>query len=193
MMTAKEVAEYLKLHEITLCKYAAAGKIPAIRIGRVWRFDKEAVDAWTCVGVQTIQWGVLVARAAACVPPFHLLKCKGKGARLKILICCIAKFSVFLIPLDFAIMSRQRRISMKDDQLLGRIVLDPKIMVGKPVIRGTRLTVDFILNLLAHGATEKEILEEYRGLTGEDIRACFLFATKALKETEFMPLEAESA
>ncbi len=82
---------------------------------------------------------------------------------------------------------------MKDDQLLGRIVLDPKIMVGKPIIRGTRLTVDFILNLLAHGATEKEILEEYRGLTGEDIRACFLFATKTLKETEFMPLEAESA
>ena len=54
---------------------------------------------------------------------------------------------------------------MKDDQLLDRIVLNPKIMVGKPVIRGTRLTVDFILNLLAHGATEKEILDEYKGLT----------------------------
>ena len=81
---------------------------------------------------------------------------------------------------------------MKDNQLLDRIVLDPKIMVGKPVIRGTRLTVDFILNLLAHGATEKEILDEYSGLTEGDIRACFLFATKTLKETEFMPLEAES-
>ena len=80
---------------------------------------------------------------------------------------------------------------MKDDQLLERIVLDPKVMVGKPVIRGTRLTVDFILNLLAHGATEKEILEEYKGLTKEDIRACFLFATKALKDTDFMPLAAE--
>jgi uncharacterized protein (DUF433 family) len=81
---------------------------------------------------------------------------------------------------------------MKDAQLLDRIVLNPKVMVGKPVIRGTRLTVDFILNLLAHGATEKEILDEYRGLTQDDIRACFLFATKSLKETEFMPLEAES-
>ena len=80
---------------------------------------------------------------------------------------------------------------MKDEQLLRRIVLDPKVMVGKPVIRGTRLTVDFILNLLAHGATEKEILEEYKGLTEEDIRACFLFATKALKDTDFMPLAAE--
>jgi len=82
---------------------------------------------------------------------------------------------------------------MKDEQLLRRIVLDPKVMVGKPVIRGTRLTVDFILNLLAHGATEKEILEEYKGLTEEDIRACFLFATKALKDTDFMPLAAEPA
>jgi len=80
---------------------------------------------------------------------------------------------------------------MRDQQLLERIILDPKVMVGKPVIRGTRLTVDFILNLLAHGATEKEILEEYKGLAEEDIRACFLFATKALKDTEFMPLAAE--
>jgi excisionase family DNA binding protein len=46
MMTTKELAEYLKLHEITICKYAAQGKIPAIRIGRVWRFDKDAIDAW---------------------------------------------------------------------------------------------------------------------------------------------------
>lgn len=82
---------------------------------------------------------------------------------------------------------------MKDKELLGRIVLDPKVMAGKPIIRGTRLTVDFILNLLAHGATEKEILREYRGLTEEDIRACFLFATKALQDTEFMPLAAEPA
>jgi uncharacterized protein (DUF433 family) len=80
---------------------------------------------------------------------------------------------------------------MKDDQLLERIVLNPKVLVGKPVIRGTRLTVDYVLNLLAHGATEQEILEEYKGLTEEDIRACFLFATKALKDTDFMPLAAE--
>jgi len=80
---------------------------------------------------------------------------------------------------------------MRDEQLLQRIVLDPKVMVGKPVIRGSRLTVDFILNLMAHGATEKEILEEYKGLTGEDIRACYLFATKALKDTDFMPLAEE--
>jgi uncharacterized protein (DUF433 family) len=82
---------------------------------------------------------------------------------------------------------------MKDDELLERITVDAKIMAGKPVIRGTRLTVDFILNLLAHGSTEKVILAEYKGLTEEDIRACYLFATKALKSTEFMPLAAESS
>ncbi|MBW1715028.1 MAG: DUF433 domain-containing protein [Deltaproteobacteria bacterium] len=80
---------------------------------------------------------------------------------------------------------------MKNEELLERIILNPRVMVGKPVIRGTRLTVDLISNLLAHGAMEKEILEEYKGLTEEDIRACFLFATKALKDTDFMPLAAE--
>ena len=82
---------------------------------------------------------------------------------------------------------------MRDGELLERITLDAKIMAGKPVIRGTRLTVDFILNLLAHGSTEKEILAEYKGLAEEDIRACYLFATKTLKSTEFMPLAAESS
>ena len=77
---------------------------------------------------------------------------------------------------------------MKDKQLLDRIVLDPKVFIGKPIIRGTRLTVDFILNLLAHGTTEDDILNEYKGLEIEDIQACILFATKFLKSTDFMPL-----
>ena len=81
---------------------------------------------------------------------------------------------------------------MNDEQLLTRIVLNPKVMVGKPVIRGTRLTVDFILNLLAHGTTKAEILNEYEGLRYEDIQACFLFATKSLKDTAFMPLSMET-
>jgi uncharacterized protein (DUF433 family) len=82
---------------------------------------------------------------------------------------------------------------MKDQQLLERVTLDPKVMVGKPVIKGTRLTVEYILNLLAHGATVTEIIEEYQGLTPEDIQACFLFATKALENTTFMPLAVEVA
>lgn len=82
---------------------------------------------------------------------------------------------------------------MADQHLLERIVIDPKIMVGKPVIRGTRLTVEYILNLLAHGATVDEILEEYEGLTPEDIQACLLFASRFLADTSFMPLAAEMA
>jgi uncharacterized protein (DUF433 family) len=81
---------------------------------------------------------------------------------------------------------------MDDQQLLNRITLNPKVMVGKPVIRGTRLTVEYILNLLAHGATVKEILDEYEGLTQEDIQACFLFATRSLEDTTFMPLTVET-
>jgi uncharacterized protein (DUF433 family) len=82
---------------------------------------------------------------------------------------------------------------MNDEQLLERITLNPKVMVGKPVIRGTRLSVEFILNLLAHGATTAEVLAEYDGLTQEDIQACLLFATKSLQDTTFMPLTVEAA
>jgi excisionase family DNA binding protein len=52
-MTTKEMAEYLKLHEITICKYAGEGRIPAIRIGRVWRFDKDVIDEWIARGQST--------------------------------------------------------------------------------------------------------------------------------------------
>jgi uncharacterized protein (DUF433 family) len=82
---------------------------------------------------------------------------------------------------------------MNDEALLQRITINPKVMAGKPVIRGTRLTVEYILNLLAHGATVPEILSEYEGLTQEDIQACLLFATKSLEDTTFMPLAAESS
>lgn len=69
---------------------------------------------------------------------------------------------------------------MEDEQLLERIVSDPKVLVGKPVIKGTRLSVDYIVNLLAHGSTVDEILAEYAGLTREDVQACLLFAARSL-------------
>lgn len=80
---------------------------------------------------------------------------------------------------------------MTDTQLLERVVLNPDVMAGKPVIKGTRLSVDYILNLMAHGSTAADILEEYEGLAAEDIQACLLFATKSLGDTAFMPLAAE--
>jgi len=82
---------------------------------------------------------------------------------------------------------------MADQELLSRVTTNPKIMVGKPVIRGTRLTVEYILNLLAHGATVAEILEEYEGLVEADIRACLLFASRSLESASFMPLAVETA
>jgi uncharacterized protein (DUF433 family) len=77
---------------------------------------------------------------------------------------------------------------MKDQYLLDRIVINPKVMVGKPVIKGTRLTVEYILNLLAHGATVSEIPAEYEGVSQKDIQASLLFATRSLENTTFMPL-----
>ena len=50
IMTTKEVSEYLKLHEITICRYAAQGIIPAIRIGKIWRFHKDVIDSWISAG-----------------------------------------------------------------------------------------------------------------------------------------------
>lgn len=82
---------------------------------------------------------------------------------------------------------------MNDQLLLERITVNPKVMVGKPVIKGTRLTVEFILNLLAHGTTTAEILDEYKTLTLEDIHACLLFARESLNRSEFMPLIMETA
>jgi uncharacterized protein (DUF433 family) len=82
---------------------------------------------------------------------------------------------------------------MTDEQLLERITINPHVMVGKPVIKGTRLTVEYVLGLLAHGARFDDILGEYQSLTYEDIQACLLFATKSLESTDFLPLAVESS
>lgn len=82
---------------------------------------------------------------------------------------------------------------MTDQRLLERITVDPNVLVGKPVIKGTRLSVEYILNLLAHGATTAEIIKEYEGLSQEDVQACLLFAARSLESTAFMPLMTESA
>ncbi len=77
---------------------------------------------------------------------------------------------------------------MEEKELLGRIIIDPKIMVGKPVIKGTRLTIEYILGLLAQGMTTEEIVQEYKGLNKDDILACLIFARNALADTTFVPL-----
>jgi len=69
------------------------------------------------------------------------------------------------------------------NELLERIVVNPKIMAGKPVIRGTRITVDNILELLAAGMKPEEIAEDYN-ISLEDIRAALLYAAKVLSRDE---------
>jgi uncharacterized protein (DUF433 family) len=59
-----------------------------------------------------------------------------------------------------------------------RITLDPAVLAGKPVLRGTRLAVDFIIGLLAEGWTQADIKKNYPGLTREDIAACLAFYKK---------------
>lgn len=71
-----------------------------------------------------------------------------------------------------------------------RIVIDPAILVGKPVIKGTRLAVEFIIDLLAQGWQESEILRNYPGLTREDIQACLAYAGEVLKAEKVFPLGA---
>ena len=62
-----------------------------------------------------------------------------------------------------------------------RIVIDPEILTGKPIIKGTRLAVEFVIDLLAQGWSEQEILRNYPGITKEDIQACLAYASETLK------------
>ena len=68
------------------------------------------------------------------------------------------------------------------------ITIDPNVLVGKPVVKGTRLSVDFILGLLAQGWPEGEILRNYPGITAADIRACLAYASETLRLEKVYPL-----
>ncbi len=65
---------------------------------------------------------------------------------------------------------------MVESDLLNRITFDKNVLVGKPLIRGLRISVDMILELFAKGATAQEILEDYPELEPDDLRAAFLYA-----------------
>ena len=71
---------------------------------------------------------------------------------------------------------------MTRDQLLDRIVTDPAICHGKPCVRGRRIWVSLILDLLADGITIEQVLEQYPGLDVDDIRACMAYAAEMTRE-----------
>lgn len=74
-----------------------------------------------------------------------------------------------------------------------RIVVDENILAGKPTVKGTRLAVEFVIDLLAQGWTEAEITRNYPGLSQEDIRACLLYASTTLKAERVYPLKVTDA
>lgn len=71
-----------------------------------------------------------------------------------------------------------------------RIVLDPAVLTGKPVIRDTRLSVDFIIGLMADGWAEADILRNYPGLVHDDIAACLAYARDVLRSGKVYPSAA---
>lgn len=73
-----------------------------------------------------------------------------------------------------------------EDRLLKRIEENPKIMFGKPVIKGTRLTVEIILEKLASGESEDDIIKDYPIITKEDIKACLLYAANMISHEELI-------
>jgi uncharacterized protein (DUF433 family) len=75
-----------------------------------------------------------------------------------------------------------------EDELLGRIVVNPKVMAGKPILKGTRITVELVLRLLAQGLSAREILKDYPHLTKDDIAAVLLYAAKMAGDEEVYPV-----
>ncbi len=74
------------------------------------------------------------------------------------------------------------------EELMDRIVLDPEVLSGKPIIKGTRIPVYLIVELLGSGMTEKEVLNQYPTLKKEDIKAALLYASKCLENEETITL-----
>ncbi|MBF0558669.1 MAG: DUF433 domain-containing protein [Nitrospirae bacterium] len=70
---------------------------------------------------------------------------------------------------------------------------DPAVLVGKPVVKGTRLSVEFLLGLFSEGWTEQQILENYPTLTKESLRAVFAFATECMSEESLYSIPTETA
>jgi len=77
---------------------------------------------------------------------------------------------------------------MDEIDLLPRITINPKVMVGKPVIAGSRIPVELIVKMLSQGVLEQEILDEYPKLQLEDIRAALAYAARALALEEIEPM-----
>jgi uncharacterized protein (DUF433 family) len=71
-----------------------------------------------------------------------------------------------------------------------RIAVEPRVLVGKPIVKGSRLSVQFVVDLLAQGWSEQDVLASYPGLTPDDIRACLAYASDLLASEKVYPRSA---
>ena len=79
-----------------------------------------------------------------------------------------------------------------EDQVWERITVDPRVMTGTPVIRGTRIPVELVVRMLAQGIPEADILREYPRLQPQDIRAALTYAARSLADEDVLPLSASA-
>ncbi len=77
---------------------------------------------------------------------------------------------------------------MTDEELRQHIEINPAIMVGKPVIRGTRIPVELLLRMLGQGIPEEDILADYPGLKPDNIRAAIAYAAQVVAREDILPL-----
>jgi uncharacterized protein (DUF433 family) len=77
---------------------------------------------------------------------------------------------------------------MTTEVLLERIVADPDVLAGKPVVRGTRISVDLVIDLLARGYSKEQVLEQYDHLTIDDVHACLAYAREVLQSERVYPV-----
>ena len=86
-------------------------------------------------------------------------------------------------------LERKRIDMMVHKDLLSRITVNPQVMVGKPTIRGLRITVEQILRALAGGVSHKDLLDDYPQLESEDIEAALLYAVELVEEEQVLPIK----
>jgi uncharacterized protein (DUF433 family) len=82
---------------------------------------------------------------------------------------------------------RKYRPQTKSKNLLDRIEINPRVLVGKPTIRGTRISVEQIMRMLAGGMNYEEILDDFDHITEDDIRAAIFYATELVRDFDVYP------
>ena len=79
---------------------------------------------------------------------------------------------------------------MTRSELLGRITVNPSVLAGKPIVKGTRISVELVVDLLARGYTPQQVIEQHDHLTLDDVMACLAYASEMLRSEKVYPIPA---